>query len=73
MVSHNTCLLLEFSCCWDRVHKGTVCCSASRFFQWHSCPSLDMFVAKVALLHLVVLGAVPTLCVVPWCYGSWLC
>lgn len=37
--------------------KGTVCCRASRFFLWHSCPSLGMFVAKVALLHLAVLGA----------------
>lgn len=46
-----------------------MCCRASKFFQWHSCPSLDIFVAKVALLHLVVLGAMPNVCVVLRCCG----
>lgn len=51
-----------------------MCFRASKCFQWHSCPSLGRFVVKVALLHLVVLGAMPTLCVVPWCHGlGWPC
>lgn len=68
LVSHNICLSY-----WSSVAagteciRGTVCCKASRFFLWHSCPSVDMFVAKVALLHLVVLGAMPVCsALVPW-------
>lgn len=61
MVSHNICLSY-----WSSVAAGT---EWTRFCQWHSCPSLDMFVAKVALLHLVVLGAMLTPCVVCWYHG----
>lgn len=66
LVSYSLCLP-----CWSSVAagteciKGAVCCKASRFFH-HHCPNLDVLLAKVALLFLVVLVAVPALCIVSW-------